>query len=275
MSHLGESARIGTVSIPGTWKKKNDVERFLTSPGDVVALGRLANLVNGLDGLVIELDLLEVGADARKGDRLGDDAATAGRGAADLGPGEDDLGGGDLVALGLGEAVGDVLDLGGVDEEGQAEAVVAEGRVGGDVDVLGVAVGDEILLGQLGVALDLVDGGDDISVLDDGLDLPKVSEKGYLVRRSGSRGFPYLLSCEVGDTDGPDLGLGQLRHGCQEIVSASAIYEGLFQGFQFVHVPFQVSEMETPSSRATSSLLSDFVGERTSPLGKATGQWMR
>jgi hypothetical protein len=178
MSHLGESARIGTVSIPGTWKyRKKDVGGLLTSPGDVVALGRLANLVNGLDGLVVELDLLEVGANARGGDRLGDDAASAGRGAADLGPGEDDLGGGDLLALGLGEALGDGLDLGGVDEEGQAEAVVAKGRVGGDVDVLGVAVGEEVLLGQLGVALDLVDGGDDTGVLDDGLDLEKVSEK--------------------------------------------------------------------------------------------------
>jgi hypothetical protein len=52
-------------------------------------------------------------------------------------------------------------------------------------------------------------------------------------------------------------------------------HAGVFQGCQIVHIPFQVSEMETPSSRATSSLLSDFVGKRTSPLGKATGQWMR
>lgn len=33
------------------------------------------------------------------------------------GPGEDDLGGSDLLALGLGEALGDGLDLRGVDEE--------------------------------------------------------------------------------------------------------------------------------------------------------------
>lgn len=39
------------------------------------------------------------------------------------------------------------------------------------MDVLLVTVLDELVLGELGVALDLVDGGDDASVLDNGLEL--------------------------------------------------------------------------------------------------------
>lgn len=91
--------------------------------------------------------------------------------AANLGPGEDDLGGGDGLALLLGEALGDGLDLGGVDEQGEAAGVVAKGRVGGDDDALLLAVLDQGVVGQTGVALDLVGGGDNAGGLDDGLDL--------------------------------------------------------------------------------------------------------
>jgi hypothetical protein len=37
----------------------------------------------------------------------------------------------------------------------------------------------------------------------------------------------------------------------------------------------QVWDSETPSSRATSPSLPATLGKRASPLGKATGQWMR
>lgn len=91
--------------------------------------------------------------------------------AANLGPGEDDLGGGDSLALLLGEALGDGLDLGGVDQQGEAAGVVAKGRVGGDDDALLLAVLNQGVVGKTGVALDLVGGGDDAGGLDDGLEL--------------------------------------------------------------------------------------------------------
>lgn len=39
--------------------------------------------------------------------------------------------------------------------------------------------------------------------------------------------------------------------------------------------PFQVSEIETPSSRATSLSLPAFLGNSSFPFSKATGQWIR
>lgn len=88
-----------------------------------------------------------------------------------LGPGEDDLGSGHGLALLLGELLGDGLDLGGVDEQGRANVVVAKGGVGGDDDVLLGAVLNQRQVREQWVALDLVDGGDNASLLDDGLDL--------------------------------------------------------------------------------------------------------
>lgn len=168
MSHLGLSVWYVSFNTSdfnlAEWRA-----RLLTGGGDVVALRVLANLGNGLDGLIVELNLLEVGADAARGHRLGDDAAST-----DLGPGEDDLGRGNLGTLGLGQAVGDGLDLGGVDKEGVAKAVVAKGRVGGDVDVLLVAVVEELAAREPGVALDLVDGRDDTGIVDDSFELTMV-----------------------------------------------------------------------------------------------------
>lgn len=145
------------------------------------------------------------------------------------------------------------------------------------MDVLGVAVGEEFLLGQLGVALDLMDGGDDTGVLDDGLDLVKGQRERLL---HAMKGEPRIsLTCSAVKFETPmvlTLDLGSFVMAVKKpIVSANAIYAGVFRGFQFVHIPFQVSEMETPLSSATSSLLSDSVGKRASPVGKATGQWMR
>lgn len=101
--------------------------------------------------------------------------------AADLGPGQHDLRAGGVVLL------GDGLDGGVSDEQGQAEAVVAEGRVGGNVDALLLGVGDEgVVLVQSWVALDLVDGRHNTSGLGDLLE---------------------VLNGEVGDTNVLDLAL--------------------------------------------------------------------
>lgn len=138
----------------------------LTVEGNVEALRSLAQLGQSSDSLVVQVDLLEVLGNASLGDGLGNDGV-----AANLGPGEDDLGGGDGLALLLGEALGDGLDLGGVDQQGDAAGVVAKGRVGGDDDALLLAVLNQGVVGQAGVALDLVGGGDDAGGLDDGLEL--------------------------------------------------------------------------------------------------------
>lgn len=55
----------------------------LTGGGNVVTPGVVADLVDGSDVLVGELDLLEVGGDAVRGDGLGNDGV-----AANLRPGE-------------------------------------------------------------------------------------------------------------------------------------------------------------------------------------------
>lgn len=94
--------------------------------------------------------------------------------AADLRPGEDHLRGRHRLALRLRQPLGDGLDFGGVDQQGQAEQVVAEGRVRRDQDVLLRGVLDEFRLGETWVAFYLVGGGDDASVLDDGLELEGV-----------------------------------------------------------------------------------------------------
>jgi hypothetical protein len=113
-------------------------------------------------------------------------------------PGEDDLGGGDGLALGGAEALGDGLDLGDVDEEREAPGVVAKGGVGSQNDALLLEVCDELGVGEARVALDLVDGGDDAGVLDDGLELDM-----KLVCAGALRGETktYVLNGKVGDTN--------------------------------------------------------------------------
>jgi hypothetical protein len=61
-------------------------------------------------------------------------------------------------------AGGDAVLLGNLDDDGGGEdggAGAAEGAVGHDVDALGLAEVDDLVLRQAGVVLDLVDGGDD------------------------------------------------------------------------------------------------------------------
>lgn len=138
----------------------------LTCVWNVEASLVLANLLDSRNGLVVELNLLEVGLDAGGSDGLGDDTV-----ATDLGPGENDLGTSDGLAKLLGEALGRGDDVGVGDEEGLANAVVSKGRVGSDVDVLLLAVLDMLFLLEAGVSLDLVDGGNNTGVGDDGIEL--------------------------------------------------------------------------------------------------------
>lgn len=96
--------------------------RRVSNVRSVVASAVLAQLGHLGDFLGSELHLLEVLLDAGRRHRLGDDTV-----AADLGPGQDDLGRGDGGAEALGGGLSDFLDFGAGDEEGDAEAVVAEG----------------------------------------------------------------------------------------------------------------------------------------------------
>ena len=102
---------------------------------------------------------------------------------ADLTPGKDDLGGGGTVLL------GNSLDFGTGDEERDVEEVVAKGRVCGDVDVLLLGVGDELLAGEDGVTFNLVHGGDQICLLHQSL---------------------QVLVGEIRHADGADLAPGEL-----------------------------------------------------------------
>lgn len=94
----------------------------------------------------------------------------------------------DLGSGTLGDGLGDFLDLGAGDQKGNAEHVVTESlstsvyilwseyrpnsyRVGSDVNVLLLAVFDQIVALQDGVALDLVGSGNNASAVDEGLEL--------------------------------------------------------------------------------------------------------
>jgi hypothetical protein len=141
----------------------------------------LADLLNLLEVVVGELDLLEVVADAAGGDGLGDDRVTA-----NLSPGEDNL-------CGRGtDAVGDLLNSLMGDKQRLTDHVVTESRVLGDVDTLLAHPLDEIGLEETRVALDLVGGRCDTSLVDQSLE---------------------VLLCVVGDTNSASLLLVKLGHG--------------------------------------------------------------
>jgi len=97
-------------------------------------------------------------------------------------PDQKDLLGRSVVLL------GDLLQGGVV---GQRRSGRSETRVGGKVDTLGLAEVDEGGRGAVDVGLALVDGGDGLGRLQEGL---------------------QVLDTEVGDTDGPDLGRRDLLH---------------------------------------------------------------
>lgn len=149
--------------------------------GVAVAVGGLA-LGDGLEGLevlLVQNNILEVGDDAGLGGRLGDDA-----GAALDSPGDQDIG---VVAVVLLGNLGDLLTL---DQGGVGRS---EGGVSSEVDALGLAELEQLPLGVLGVELDLVGGGDNLG---------------------GGEELLEVLDREVGDTDGLGLAGGdQGLHG--------------------------------------------------------------
>lgn len=108
---------MGSILLLGLAEDVDGPSGLVGSVRDVVTTTLLGtNLLNLLKVLLGQLNLLEVVADARSSDGLGDD-----RVATDLCPGEDDLCGGGV------EAVGNLLDGLVLDEEGLADHVVAEG----------------------------------------------------------------------------------------------------------------------------------------------------
>lgn len=170
----------------------------------VVALPVLAQSADLLDLLGGEFYLLEVVTDARRRDRLRDDTVST-----DLRPGETrillafmewyhrgvgkilhDVGGADFLASALCNGLGNFLDFGAGDEQGNIELVVTKCleagsalgfsainqkidtyRVSSDMDSLLLAVFDQVIALKHGVALDLVGGRDDAGGFDESLDL--------------------------------------------------------------------------------------------------------
>lgn len=146
----------------------------LVLDGNVAAgVVALAPGADGLKVLVVELDGLKVALDAVGGDGLGDlDEVLLQT------PSNEDLGGG------LTELLGDLLDGLSVNVARLARHIVAERRVGGEVDIVVLQVREELGLDERRVRLDLVHGGDDAGRVDDLLE---------------------VLDGEVRDTDGADL----------------------------------------------------------------------
>lgn len=120
---------------------------------DVVIL----EVVDLLNILIIELEVeaVEVALDAGGSQALGQDNVAAG-GA----PVQEDLGGSAVVLLGNADN-GGVLEL----------VAASEGRVGLDLDAILVAQVDESLTLAEGVNLDLVDGGDNVGVFNEALEV--------------------------------------------------------------------------------------------------------
>ena len=147
-----------------------------------------AELLELLDGVLGQVDLLQVRDDALGRDGLGDD-----RVATNLSPCDQDLSrrGADPVgsievslcteqipndavrALNL--LLSNRLDFLVLEQLGLANVVVAERRVSGDVDVVFLVVLDDVLDRQQRVALELVDGGSNAGLLDQDIDLMKRS----------------------------------------------------------------------------------------------------
>jgi hypothetical protein len=153
-------------------------ERNIISPPPLMLIRELLNRRNVF---LRQLNLLEVLRNPRWRNRLGNDGM-----ATDLAPSQDDLCRCSALLL------SDSLDFGTRDEQRNVEEVVAKRGVGGDVDVLLLGILNQLLAGQDGVALNLVDRRHKIGLLD--------------------QSFQSLVG-EVGHTDRADLTLRQLVHG--------------------------------------------------------------
>lgn len=137
-------------------------------------------LLDSSNFLFAQLDLLEVLCNPGRCNGLGDDGMTA-----NLAPSKDNLSGRGTLLL------SDSLNLRACDEEGDIEKVVAEGGVSGNVDVLLLGVGNELLARKDGVTLDLVNCRDKIRLLNQRL---------------------QILVCEVGNAYRAGLALGEFTN---------------------------------------------------------------
>jgi hypothetical protein len=192
---------------------------WLTSGGNVEALGGLAKLLQVLNGLFIKLNLLEVLADARRSDRLGDDGVVA-----EDRPGYNDLGSSNSLALSSAKTVGDSLHLGSVDKERDIPAIVAESGVCSEDDVLLGAVFNQGEVGDARVTLNLVNGRDHACGSNDAFELRLGHFVSHIVtpcatmcsqgRLRNLAKITHMLDAEVGNSDGTGLGFGKLGHCC-------------------------------------------------------------
>ena len=183
MNHL-DDALVGSFLFLRLIEDVDAPARLVRSVRNIVppsALMLIREVLNRLDIFLIKLDLLEVLGNASRRHRFGNH-----RVAANLAPSQDNLSGGGTLLL------SDGLDFRACDQQGNVEEVVAERRVGGDVDVLLLGIGDELVAREDRVALDLVHGRDDAGLVD------KLLES---------------LCGEVGDTSRASFALGQSVYG--------------------------------------------------------------
>lgn len=137
--------------------------------------------------------------------------------------------GADFLSSALCDRLGNFLDLGAGDEQGNVEHVVTKClelwsalrfshqpkeidtyRVSSDVDSLLLAVLNQVIALEYGVALDLVGGRDDTGAINESLELRGVLAD---VWRIWGKEDTNMLNLVVGDTDGTSLALGELSHG--------------------------------------------------------------
>lgn len=84
-----------------------------------------------------------------------------------------------------------------------------------------------------------------------------------------------MLNREVGHADATGFAFRELGHCFSKIILADFGGGSETISIRMMFLPFQVSEMDTPSSRATSLSLPAFLGNSSLPFWKATGQWIR
>ena len=157
MSHL-DDALVGGLLLLRLVEDVDAPARLVRGVRNIVppaALVLVGEFLDRLDVFLIKLDLLEVLGNTGRRHRLGNDGVTA-----NLAPSQNDLSRGGALLL------SDGLDLRTCDQQGNVEEVVAKGRVGGDVDVLLLGVGDEFITREDRVAFDLVHSWDDAGLVD-------------------------------------------------------------------------------------------------------------
>lgn len=81
------------------------------------------------------------------------------------------------------------------------------------MNALLLGIVDQWRVGEVGVTLDLVDGGHDAGGLDDGLELVTVVSIAQATGSDLGVRFTYVFFSEVGHANGANFLLGKLDHG--------------------------------------------------------------